>query len=205
MSSPIAVGRPEAVDAARREPLLLDDAVEDLARVVVELARGRADRRVVEDRREPALQLPRGEEERPVDERHELLERRLDDAPADEPGHRRSRACPSRSSGEFARACVERQQRLLAPLRRTARAARPGRRARRPRTSSRCRSLSRLDTTSTARDASSTCTVAPEYSGAIFTAVCCLLVVAPPMSSGVLSCRAAPSPSRRAPSRRATA
>ncbi len=44
--------------------------------------------------------------------------------------------------------------------------------------------LSRLDTTSTTRDASSTCTVVCPNSGAIFTAVCCRLVVAPPMSSG---------------------
>src|SRR5207237_796380 len=45
-------------------------------------------------------------------------------------------------------------------------------------------SLSRLDTTSTTRDASSTWTVVRSYSGAIFTAVCWRLVVAPPMRSG---------------------
>ena len=42
----------------------------------------------------------------------------------------------------------------------------------------------RLATTSTTREASSTCTVGGVYSGAILTAVCCRLVVAPPMSSG---------------------
>ena len=44
--------------------------------------------------------------------------------------------------------------------------------------------LNRLATTSTTREASGTCTVGCEYSGAIFTAVCCGLVVAPPISSG---------------------
>ena len=52
------------------------------------------------------------------------------------------------------------------------------------RTPARRSSLSRLDTTSTTREASSTCTVGLPYSGAIFTAVCCWLVVAPPMRSG---------------------
>ena len=48
---------------------------------------------------------------------------------------------------------------------------------------------SRFDTTSTARDASSTWTTGPLYSGAIFTAVCCWLVVAPPISSGTVKPR----------------
>ena len=39
-------------------------------------------------------------------------------------------------------------------------------------------------TTPTARDASSTCTTSRAYAGAIFTAVCALLVVAPPIRSG---------------------
>ena len=39
-------------------------------------------------------------------------------------------------------------------------------------------------TTPTARDASSTWTTACGYAGAIFTAVCALLVVAPPIRSG---------------------
>ena len=54
----------------------------------------------------------------------------------------------------------------------------------------RCAGSSSDETTPTARDASSTCTVLPRYSGAIFTAVCCGLVVAPPISSGVVKpCR----------------
>ena len=52
--------------------LLADDAVEQRLRVVEQLARRRAVLGMVEDRREAALQLPRREEERPVDVRHEL-------------------------------------------------------------------------------------------------------------------------------------
>ena len=52
-----------------------------------------------------------------------------------------------------------------------------------------CWRLNRLATTSTTRDASGTCTVGCEYSGAIFTAVCCGLVVAPPISSGSVKWR----------------
>ena len=59
----------------------------------------------------------------------------------------------------------------------------------RPRRTPAVRSPSRFDTTSTARDASSTWTTGPVYSGAIFTAVCCLLVVAPPISSGMVKPR----------------
>ena len=68
-------------------------------------------------------------------------------------------------------ACCSRSSACIAAVRRVER-----RRA--------ARRSSRLDTTSTARDASSTCTIGPLYSGAIFTAVCCRLVVAPPISSG---------------------
>ena len=52
-----------------------------------------------------------------------------------------------------------------------------------------CVGLSRLDTTSTARDASSTCTTGWLNSGAIFTDVCWRLVVAPPISSGIVKPR----------------
>ena len=74
----VAVGRrrPEAVDAARLQELPVDDLVEQLERVVVELAR----RGLLEDRRELALQLPRVEEELPVDVLAQRLERRLDEA-----------------------------------------------------------------------------------------------------------------------------
>ena len=73
----VAVGRrrPEAVDAARGEQAVPDDLVEQLLRVVVELARLRP----VEDRRELALQLPGVEEELPVDVLAQRLERRLDE------------------------------------------------------------------------------------------------------------------------------
>ena len=69
MSSPsLAAGQnpytPRAVSSS-----LLDDAVEQRPGVVVELARRRPVLRVIEDRREAPLQLPRREEERPVDER----------------------------------------------------------------------------------------------------------------------------------------
>ena len=145
---------------------------------------------MIENRREPPLQLPRGEEERPVDERHEIGERHiLERATPDERGHRQRRGCP-----------VDPQP---VPQRRARRAAAArsfaGRvplaqlllqRSRFAWTNAGCSvSLSSFDTTSTTRDASSTWTVALLYSGAIFTAVCWRLVVAPPMSSGRLSCR----------------
>ena len=47
----------------------------------------------------------------------------------------------------------------------------------------------RLVATGTARLASRTCTTPPEYFGAIFTAVCFRLVVAPPISSGIFNPR----------------
>ena len=64
-----ARGGPEAVDAGRRQQLLADDAIEQRLRAVVQLARRRAVLRVVEDRRKAPLELPRREEERPVDVR----------------------------------------------------------------------------------------------------------------------------------------
>ncbi|SKV90678.1 Uncharacterised protein [Mycobacteroides abscessus subsp. abscessus] len=50
-----------------RQPLLLDQGVEHLLRVVVQLARSLTSRRVVEDVGEPALHLPGVEERLPVD------------------------------------------------------------------------------------------------------------------------------------------
>ena len=80
---------------ARVSSLLVDDALEQRLRVLVQLARRRAVLRMVEDRREASLQLPRREEERPVDVRHELLERHVvEHAAADE---RRRRAACSRA------------------------------------------------------------------------------------------------------------
>ena len=52
--------------------------------MLIELAGGFAVLWVIEDLREPSLQLPRGEEEGPIDEPAEGLERRLDDAEARE-------------------------------------------------------------------------------------------------------------------------
>ena len=73
----------------------------------------------------------------------------------------------------------------VASARRTAREADPARRDCVASSAARCAGSSRRETTSTALDASSTCTTGwPLYSGAIFTAVCWRLVVAPPMSSG---------------------
>jgi len=48
-----------------------------------------------------------------------------------------------------------------------------------------CSLLNKLPATVTLRLASKTCTTPLSYSGAIFTAVCILLVVAPPISSGI--------------------
>src|SRR6266540_2075316 len=78
----VAVGRrrPEAVDAARGEQPAGDDLAEQLERVVVEVPR----RRLLENRRELPLQLPGVEEELPVDELAQRLERRLGEAHAGE-------------------------------------------------------------------------------------------------------------------------
>ena len=78
----VAVGRrgPEAVDAPRGEQPVADNLVEQLLRVVVQLARSR----LLEDRRVAPLELPRVEEELPVD----VLEGRLEHPHAGERGHR---------------------------------------------------------------------------------------------------------------------
>ena len=62
------VGGKEAVDAARRDQLLLDDRIEQRIGFGEDLARLLALLRVVEDARINALQLPGVEERRPVDE-----------------------------------------------------------------------------------------------------------------------------------------
>ena len=67
-SSPSAARRPVPVHPSALQQVVADDLVEELAGVVVQLARGR----VVEDRREAALQVPGVEEERPVDVAQEL-------------------------------------------------------------------------------------------------------------------------------------
>ncbi len=73
-------------------------------RVAVQVARGRADDRVVEDRRVRAAQLPRREERRPVDPVDEVVERmRLDRPDAEE---RRSRRSHRAGSGPVDREAV---------------------------------------------------------------------------------------------------
>ena len=68
------VRRPEADHRPRREPALGDDPAEHRPRVLEELPRRRALRRVVEDRRIAPLELPGLEERRPVDVARELGE-----------------------------------------------------------------------------------------------------------------------------------
>ena len=63
----IGIGRPEADGGAGVEPFFLDDAVEHLARVVIERARDFADLGIVENGRETPGQFPGLEERRPVD------------------------------------------------------------------------------------------------------------------------------------------
>ena len=142
-----------------------------------------------EDRRKAPLQLPRGEEKRPVDERHELGQRHLvEHAPADE-GRLGQRLVRPVDPQAVLRRAPRRARAAVRGARCAARATDPGARGWRARTRAAASSLSRLETTSTTRDASSTWTVVWPYSGATFTAVCCLLVVAPPMRSGRRMCR----------------
>src|SRR4029078_8078405 len=82
----VARRRPEAVDAARAQLAARDDVVQQLARVRVQLARGRALLRVIEERRGSPDQLPGREEERPVDVVDQLAERHLDLARAQDGG-----------------------------------------------------------------------------------------------------------------------
>ena len=95
MSSPTRIRGPEAVDAAWREQPVGDDAIEQDAGFVVELARGGAVVRVIEDCGEASLQLPRREEEGPVDVRHEVVESHI--VEQSDAGERR-RGAPCRCS-----------------------------------------------------------------------------------------------------------
>ena len=146
---------------------------------------------ILEDGRVAALQLPGREEERPVDVRHQLREIDVHLPGADERGRRRVGEVQPLPVGPRLRVRQRRPLRpagvLIAQLR-LRRAIVVGEAV------ALRSSLSRLATTSVTRDASGTCTVGRLYCGAIFTAVCCLLVVAPPMRSGSVRCRAAPSP-----------
>ncbi len=79
-----AARRPEAEDALRAQARVAHDLVEQLRGVVVELGcRG-----ILQNRRELALQLPRVEEELPVDVVAEGRELRVDELPAREGRHR---------------------------------------------------------------------------------------------------------------------
>ena len=93
----VAHGGPEPVDAARGEALGVDDLAQQLGRLRVEVARRRPVARIVEDGREAALELPRGEEERPVDVGRQLVERNVDGAPPRERRRRYVRVPPLRA------------------------------------------------------------------------------------------------------------
>src|SRR5690606_6237940 len=69
---------------------------QDRLGAVEELARRLAVLRVLEDVRVAALELPRGEEERPVDVLDRFGERHLDAAPAEEGRRRRVRVLDAR-------------------------------------------------------------------------------------------------------------
>ena len=75
MSSPSLFAGQKPYDAARAEQPALDDAAEQLLRVLVQLGRGGAVLRVLQNRRKRSLQLPRREEERPVDVLRDVGER----------------------------------------------------------------------------------------------------------------------------------
>src|SRR6476660_9455777 len=75
---------PETVDTLRTQPTLGLDLLQKLLGVAEELARRGAMRWALEDRRELPLQLPRMEEEGPVDVQTELRQRWLDHAHAGE-------------------------------------------------------------------------------------------------------------------------
>ena len=78
----VSARRPEAVDATRVQQALRLDLAQQLLRVTEQLARRGALRRAVEDCRVLALELPRVEEERPVDVLAQRFEIRLDGARA---------------------------------------------------------------------------------------------------------------------------
>ncbi len=63
----LAVRREEAEHGPRLQPLFLDDAVEQSARIGEQVARRLADGRVAQDARELAVKLPGVEERHPVD------------------------------------------------------------------------------------------------------------------------------------------
>ncbi len=105
---------PETVDAPGGQPAVFDNRIQQTAGMAVEVARGGAVGRIIEDGGESAFELPGRKEERPVDERHQLVERRLDDPAADEPRHRNLERVPVRFQVIGARV-GEREQLFLPP------------------------------------------------------------------------------------------
>ena len=200
MSSPSACAGQKPYDAAAREGAVATISSSSVVRVVVQLAR----HRLVEDRRELALQLPGQEEELPVDHLAQLGERR-----------RRPRAVPvnagtGRSSNatgsRFARAAASGSSGAPLLARRAARAAAPARRG--CSTSSSPRAVGVEQVGHHADDPGRVEHVHGRrcsYAGAIRTAVCWRDVVAPPISSGSLSPRRCISVGDVRPSRPATA
>ncbi len=185
----VRVRRPEAVDRARLDRALRDDAIEQRAGVVVELARGVTVLRVLENRGKAPLELPRGEEERPVDVRNDLGEVDVERLRAGKRRNRNRRRSPIELSAAFVTP-QSMAPAVAASARRTAREADPDRRdcsRRAPRAARDRAGARRHPRPSTRRPRARP--AAPSYSGAIFTAVCWRLVVAPPMSSGSVMAR----------------
>lgn len=205
------VGGPEGEDGFRGITFFGYDAREEFLRIGVELGGFDADDFVFEDVRETAVEFPRAERGAPVDELDEFVEverwglsvERLgrEDAGAGECGHGDIDGGPVEGLATGA-GFGEGSGRLL----------------RRSANSVRWRFLFRGDvgevgglllggeegtTTLTTREASRTWMTPDPYSGAIFTAVCAGLVVAPPMKRSVKP--GASFPWRRGPSRRGTA
>src|SRR6202007_3010108 len=89
------VCRPEPDDAARPQPLLGDDPVEQGQRVAMEVAGRRADLRILQDRRVRPAELPGGAERRPGAALDQLAERvRIEGSDAEERRYRRLDAGP---------------------------------------------------------------------------------------------------------------
>src|SRR6185312_7866115 len=104
----------EAIARACRQQLLVDDARQELRRALVQIARRLAVLRMLEDLRKASLELPRREEEGPVDVLDELLKRNLDRAHAGEARRRQILGAPLDLQTIGLR-LDERQHRLHAP------------------------------------------------------------------------------------------
>ena len=162
----VAVGRPEPVHRPWCEELLVDDAIEERATVILQLSRGGAVALVVEDLRKLPFEIPGREEEGPVDvATSDLFEANVIDDPHPlerrrwhifaSPFDRRA-VFPCNVEGNlssrFGR-CSNSFRDFSCSLRFFASS------------SARRSGLRRSDTTLTTRDASRTCTVLPSYAG----------------------------------------